>query len=116
LTSTETTNARLGPVPPLGGDAHGHWFHRAGVRTQVLVVEALPTPPTGAAYWGWLKHKDGTWVAAGRFSLDESGYGRIILVDEDGSNVTAVGVTRQSGETRAPTGTIVLAGSSEGAH
>jgi hypothetical protein len=112
LTSTETANARLAPVPPLGGDAHGHWFHRAGVSTQVLVVETMPLPPTGEAYWGWLQRKDGTWIAAGRFSLDRTGYARIILTGSDGADVKTIEVTTQAEETTAPTGMIVLQGPS----
>jgi hypothetical protein len=110
LTSTETANARLAPVPPLDGNAHGHWFHRNGVNTQVLVVESLPAPPTGEAYWGWLQRKDGNWIAAGPFALDPTGYGRIILPGSDGSDVTAIQVTRQASGTAAPAGTLVLKG------
>lgn len=108
LTSTETANARLAPVAPLGDDTHGHWFHRDGVPTQVLVVEAMPTAPAGEAYWGWLQQKNGAWIAAGRFTLDRTGYGRIILTGRDGSDVQRAEVTRQANETAAPTGTIVL--------
>lgn len=110
LSSTETTNVRLSPIPPLGGDTHGHWFYRAGVLTQVLVVEAMPTPRNGVSYFGWLQRKDGTWIAAGRFALDSTGYGRIILPGSDGSDVRNVEVTSQTEETRTPTGTIVLRG------
>jgi hypothetical protein len=112
LTSTETANARLAPLPPLGGDAHGHWFHRAGLNTQVLVIEAMPAPPTGEAYWGWLQRKDGTWIAAGRFSIDRTGYARIILTGSDGADVKAIQVTTQANETTAPTGVLVLQGPS----
>jgi Anti-sigma-K factor rskA len=110
LTSTETANARLAPVPPLGGNAHGHWFHRPSVNTQVLVVESLPAPANGEAYRGWLQRKDGSWIAAGPFALDQTGYGRIILPGGDGSDVAAIEVTRQAGETAAPAGTLVLKG------
>jgi hypothetical protein len=110
LTSTETANARLTPVPPLGGAAHGHWFHRDGVKTQVLVIEAMPVPPTGETYWGWLQRKDGTWLAAGRFTLDATGYARIILPGGAGTEVKAIAVTRQARETTAPTETLVLHG------
>jgi len=110
LTSTETTNVRLSPIPPLGGDTHGHWFYRAGVLTEVLVVEAMPAVPSGAAYYGWLQRKDGTWIAAGRFALDSTGYGRLILTGGDGSNVRSVEVTSQTRETGTPTGTLVLRG------
>ena len=108
LTSTETSNARLAPVSPLGGDAHGHWFHRDGVNTQVLVVESMPPPPAGQSYFGWLQRADGTWLADGRFTLDATGYARIILPGGDGSDIRAVKVTQQLGETTAPGGTVVL--------
>lgn len=108
LTSTETANARLAPVPPFGGDAHGHWFHRAGVSTQVLVVEAMPAAPPGEAYWGWLQRKNGAWIAAGSFTLDRTGYARIILPGDDGSDIQRVEVTRQASASAIPDGTIVL--------
>lgn len=108
LTSTETTVERLQPVPPLGGDSHGHWYHRPGIPTQVLVIEFMPRPPVGQAYVGWLEKADGSWRATGPFTLDAQGYGRIILVGDDGTRVRAVMVTRQSGDTVAPAGATVL--------
>jgi hypothetical protein len=111
LTSTETANARLNPVAPLGEPSHGHWFHRGGVATQVLVVESMPVPPGREAYWAWLQRKDGAWIAAGRFTLDSTGYARIILTGDDGSDVARVEVTRQVGGSSSPSGVVVLAGS-----
>jgi len=108
LTSTETTVERLQPVPPFGGDSHGHWYHRPGIPTQVLVIEFMPGPPVGQTYIGWLQQADGSWRAAGHFTLDAQGYARIILVGDDGARVRAVVVTRQSADTSAPEGTTVL--------
>lgn len=108
LTSTETTVERLQPVPPLGGDAHGHWYHRPGVPTQVLVIEFMPGPPVGQTYVGWLQLTDGSWRPAGHFTLNSQGYGRIILVGDDGTRVRAVVVSRQSGDTSTPSGATVL--------
>ncbi len=108
LTSTETSVERLQPVPPLGGEAHGHWYHRTGVSTQVLVIEFMPAPPAGQSYVGWLRQSDGSWRQVGRFALDSQGYGRIILVGDDGSKVRAVVVTRQSEGSLVPTGAVVL--------
>lgn len=112
LTSTETTVQRLEPVVPLGGQAHGHWYHRPGVQTEVLVVEFMPSPPAGEAYFGWLQRADGSAEASGRFALDSQGYSRLILVGHDGADVKAAIVTLQPvGSVSAP-GPVVLRWSS----
>jgi len=108
LTSTETTSARLNPVTASGERLHGHWFHRDGVATQVLVIEFMPPPANGEAYYGWMREEDGAWRACGSFALDGAGYGRLVLTGEDGSRVRSVRVTRQSGPSAAPTGEAVL--------
>jgi hypothetical protein len=112
LTSTETTVDRMSPLNPSPTNAHGHWYHRGGIQTQVFVVEFMPTPPAGEAYYGWLELRDGLWQPVGRFTLDSTGYGRIILLGGDGSNARGVTVTRQSGPSAIPSGTIVLRGPS----
>lgn len=108
LTSTETSVERLNPVAALPPGAHGHWYHRDGVPTQVVVVEMLPPAPSGRFYLGWLRRDDGTWRRTGAFTLDSSGYGRVILLGDDGSHVVEVVVTRQSGESAEPAGETVL--------
>ena len=107
LTSTETTMVRLDPVARPGSTEHGHWYHRPGVDTQVLVVEFLPEPSNGEAYYGWLQSGDGSWRPAGTFALDETGYGRLILAG-DGSGVSRVVVTRQARATLQPEGEVVV--------
>lgn len=108
LTSTETTVQRLEQVIPLGDQAHGHWYHRPGIRTQVLVVEFMPAPPAGEAYFGWLQRADGSIEASGRFTLDSQGYSRLILVGHDGSDVQSAIVTRQAVGAAATPGRVVL--------
>jgi hypothetical protein len=108
LTSTETTVERLEPVIPLGDQAHGHWYHRPGIQTQVLVVEFMPPPPAGEAYFGWLQRADGSIEANGRFTLDSQGYSRLILVGHDGADVQSAIVTRQAGGAAARPGQVVL--------
>jgi hypothetical protein len=108
LTSTETSIDRLAPLTPSPTNAHGHWYHRPGVDTQVVVVEFMPAPPATEAYYGWLEHNDGSWQLVGRFTLDASGYGRIILLGGDGSNVRGVTVTRQAQSSAVPSGEMVL--------
>ena len=112
LTSTETTIQRLepviGPVLRPGMPAHGHWYHRPGIQTQVLVVEFLPLPPAGDAYFGWLQRADGTLEASGRFTLDSQGYSRLILVGHDGADVKAAIVTLQSTSSVTAPGPVVL--------
>jgi hypothetical protein len=108
LTSTETTVERLAAVPSLGDQAHGHWYHHAGIQTQVVVVEFMPPPGTGQAYFGWLVLQGGATVPVGEFTLDSTGYGRIILPGSDGSNVVSVIVTRQATSATAEPGGTVL--------
>ncbi len=108
LTSTETTVERLNPIANPAGPEHGHWYHREGIATQVVVVEFMPAPASGLAYFGWLQHADGSWQPVGRFTLNDQGYGRIILTGSDGADVRAVVVTRQAQASAAPTGQVVL--------
>lgn len=108
LTSTETTVERLAPVGSLGDQAHGHWYHRPGIATQVVVVEFMPPPPAGQAYYGWLVLANGGIQPIGRFTLDATGYGRIILPGADGTNVRAVEVTRRPTTSVASPGQVVL--------
>ena len=63
---------------------------------------------TGQAYYGWLRRKDGSWQPAGRFSLNQQGYGRLILPGSDGTGVSGVEVTRQGEPGTVPAGTVVL--------
>src|SRR5207248_10274322 len=79
LTSTETKVERLGPVLNPTGPEHGHWYHRPGVPTQVVVVEFQPPLPVGQGYDGWLQRGNGAWQSVGRFTPNDQGYDRIIL-------------------------------------
>lgn len=108
LTSTEVIAERLAPVLDPTSQAHGHWYHRPGVATQVVVVEFLPPPPPGVSYYAWLHHENGSWTSPGTFSLDGTGYGRLIILGSDGTDVTAVVVTRQTEPSQAPSGDTVL--------
>ncbi len=108
LTSTETTVERLAPVSSAEGQAHGHWYHHRGVPTQVLVIEFMLPTGSSEGYYGWLRHADGTVRAAGRFVVDSSGYGRIILPGDDGSDVRSVDITRQTRASASPEGQLVL--------
>lgn len=109
LTSTETANDRLNPVVA-GAKEHGHWFHQTGQSAQVLVVEFMPLLGPGDAYYGWFQRRDGSWLLAGTFQVDGTGYGRLILLGSDGADVQRVEVTRQTQATSAPSGTVVLVG------
>jgi len=109
LTSTETMNDQLAPgtLANLPADAHGHWFHRASVMSQVIVGEFLPPPPTGQHYEVWLLRASG-WASAGRMDTDATGYGRVIVRGSDGSDVRAVEVTLERGQPAQPSGSIAL--------
>lgn len=108
LTSTDTTKERLTPIADPASTAHGHWYHRPSVPTQVVVVEYLPTLTGGEAYYGWLGLADGSWQAVGAVPIDETGYGRAIVLGSDGAGVRIVEVTRQASPTSSPTGTVIL--------
>lgn len=108
LTNSETANDRLNPTAT-GSKEHGRWFHQAGRPAQVLVVELMPPLAPGEAYYGWFQRQDGAWRLAGRFQVDRTGYGRLILPG-DGAEVQRVEVTRQTQATPAPSGAVVLTG------
>lgn len=108
LTSTEVVAQRLSPVFDPGSQAHGHWYHRPGVDTQVIVVEFLPQAAKGEAYYAWLRHADGSWSTPGALPLYSNGYGRLIVLGSDGTDVTGVVVTRQSAQGRSPGGEVML--------
>jgi len=109
LTSTETTNDQLarGTLANLPADTHGHWFHRAGVMTQVIVGEFLPPPPAGQHYEVWLLRASGS-SSAGRMHIDATGYGRVIVMGSDGSDVRAVEITLEQGQPVQPGASIAL--------
>jgi anti-sigma-K factor RskA/putative zinc finger protein len=109
LTSTETTNNLLSRVPDSSApaDAHGHWFHRPGVMTQVCVGEFLSQPPAGRFYEVWFLQPSG-WSPAGRMDVDASGYGRVIVLGSDGSGVSSVEVTLEQGQPSQPSTNVAL--------
>lgn len=104
LTSTETTVDRLEPVASgLPANAHGHWYHRDGVSTQVIVGEFLPPLGGGQQYAVW-ERTGQAWQRVGE--LDSRG--RLVLLGSDGSRVVAVEVTRDAGAAAQPRGDVVL--------
>ena len=107
LTSTETTVVRLDPLVS-STQAHGHWYHRPGIMTQVLVVEFMPAPTPGHGYDAWLQHTNGSWQLAGRFTLDATGYGRLVLLGSDGADVQRVEVREEAQAGTAPGGQLIL--------
>lgn len=108
LTSTETSVVRLEPIVSNGTRAHGHWYRRPGIDTQVLVIEFMPALPPNESYFGWLDSAHGAWRAAGRLHLDPHGYGRLILPGDDGAGVDSVMVTRQARSSAGPEGEVIL--------
>jgi hypothetical protein len=109
LTSTETANNLLARVPQANvpEQAHGHWFHRAGVMTQVCVAEFLPQPPSSQFYEVWLLQSN-DWMPAGRMDVDANGYGRVIVLGSDGSEVRSVEVTLERGQPSKPSANVLL--------
>ncbi|HLG70629.1 MAG TPA: zf-HC2 domain-containing protein [Chloroflexota bacterium] len=99
LTSTETTADRLVPAPNAGlpPDAHGHWWHRIGVPTQVFVGELLPPLPSGQQYVVW-QRIGSDWHKAGE--LDSRA--RLIVRGSDGANVSAVEISRDPAGSTQP--------------
>jgi len=109
LTSTETTNDMLlrGSLANVPATAHGHWFHRTGVMTQVVVGEFLAPAPAGQHYEVWLLQSSG-WSPAGQMDVDASGYGRIIVLGSDGSGIRSVEVTLEQGKPSLPSPAVAL--------
>jgi hypothetical protein len=108
LTSTETINdllTRESNGLPL--DAHGHWFHRPGVMTQVVVGERLPPPPSGQRYVVWMEREHG-WMAAGDLQLDDTGYGRVIIMGSDSAEFRGVEITMETEPTAKPGPAVML--------
>ena len=102
LTSTETENNRLErDASWLPADAHGHWFHRSGVDTQVVVGEWLPTPPAGQHYEVWM-HLPSGWVDEGTIHVDRSGYGRLVILGSDGERVSELRITLEAQRASGP--------------
>ena len=110
LTSTETVQIRLNPVAEPGSKAHGHWYHRTAIQTQVLVIEFMPKLAGGNRYYGWLQYQDDSWRLVGPFPVDDKGHGRLILSGDDGSGVKCVAVTRQARPTTRPEAEPILRG------
>jgi hypothetical protein len=108
LTSTETSAERLNPVALLPAAAHGHWFHRSGVPTQVFVVESLPPPTDGESYVIWYNVKGTGWQKVGPVTVDDQGYGRFILKGVVDAGIDGVIVTKQPVGTAAPSSDILL--------
>ena len=104
LTSTETSVDRLEPAAAgVPAEAHGHWYHRDGVPTQVIVGEFLPPAGSGRQYVAW--ERQGTaWLRAG--ALD--GNKRVVVLGSDGRQVTAVEITRDSSAAAQPGSDVVL--------
>jgi hypothetical protein len=108
LTSTETTNDLLGRASTgLPADAHGHWFHRPGVTTQVVVGERLPSPPPGQRYMVWMRLERGR-TAVGDLKVDDTGYGRLIIMGSDGSEASGVEVTLETDAAFEPGSAVML--------
>jgi len=104
LTSTETTVERLEPAASgVPADAHGHWYHRDGVPTQVIVGEFLPPLSRGQRYVAW-ERQGQAWLRAGE--LD--GNRRLIVLGGDGHDVSAVEITREAGQSSEPGSDVVL--------
>jgi len=108
LTSTETVEHRLTPPPGAGVPAasHGHWFHRPGVNTQVVVGESLP-PPEHGQYVVWLQ-RGGVWQRGGDLPLDERGNGRLVLLGWDGQDVGEVEIRLEATDASSPSPKVVL--------
>jgi hypothetical protein len=114
LTSTETENVPLVRVAAnLPADAHGHWFYRAGVATQVVVGERLPQPARGEHYVVWMLLPSG-WTSVGTLPVDETGYGRLVLLGRDGAEAQALEITLETQTSATPGPRVVLRSQSSG--
>lgn len=94
-------------------DARGRLFVEAGGVRAALVVYDIPQPPRGQVYQLWLIAPDGQRTSGGLFTVDENGYGTLLVqAPANFDTYKGIGVTNEPERgSLAPTGTRMLAGS-----
>jgi len=110
VTSSDSVNLRLAPVPGTSEGTHGRYRGRPGVATAVVTFSNFPPAPAGQIYQGWARHGV-TWTSLGTVEPDAGGSALLIAEDPtlaalpDSLEVTLEPRTGSA----APTGPVVVA-------
>jgi RNA polymerase sigma factor (sigma-70 family) len=110
VTSSDSVNLRLAPVPGIPEGTHARYRGRPGVATAVVTFSNFPPAPAGRIYQAWARH-GATWTSLGTIEPDAGGSARLIAEDP---TLTAlpealeVTIEPRTGSA-APTGTVVVA-------
>jgi RNA polymerase sigma-70 factor (ECF subfamily) len=109
VTSSDSTNLRLGAVGSTPAAAHARYRGRAGTPLAVVTLTAFPPAPAGRAYQGWVRHAD-VWTSLGTIEPDATGVARVIIEGPElAAAPDAIEITLEpaAGST-APSGPVVV--------
>jgi RNA polymerase sigma factor (sigma-70 family) len=110
VTSSDSVNLRLAPVPGTPQETHARYRGRPGVATAVVTFSNFPPAPGGKTYQAWARH-GATWTSLGTVEPDAGGSARLIAEAPtlatlpDGLEVTLEPRTGSA----APTGPVLVA-------
>src|SRR5213594_1941972 len=110
VTSSDSVNLRLAPMPGIRKETHARYRGRPGVATAVVTFSNFPPAPAGQIYQAWARH-GATWTSLGTVGPDAGGSARLIAEDPtlaalpDSLEVTLEPRTASA----APTGPVVVA-------
>jgi RNA polymerase sigma-70 factor (ECF subfamily) len=110
VTSSDSVNLRLAPVPETSEKTHARYRGRPGAATAVVTFSNFPPAPAGHTYQAWARH-GATWTSLGTVEPDAEGNARLIAEDPtlaalpDGLEVTLEPRTGSA----APSGPVVVA-------
>jgi hypothetical protein len=77
VTSSDSVNLRLAPVPGTPVETHARYRGRPSAAIAVLTLSKFPPAPRGQAYQAWVRHGE-RWTALGAVEPDADGSGRLI--------------------------------------
>src|SRR6185295_1138993 len=80
VTSSDSVNLRLAPVPGTPAETHARYRGRPGVPTAVVTFSSFPPAPAGQTYRAWALH-GATWTSLGTVEPDAGGSARLIAED-----------------------------------
>jgi RNA polymerase sigma-70 factor (ECF subfamily) len=109
VTSSDSVDLRLTPMPGMPQATHARYRGRPGIATAVVTLSNFPPAPAGHVYRAWARHGD-TWTSLGAVEPDARGSGRLIAEDSmlaalpERLQVTLESRTQHA----APTGTVVV--------
>jgi RNA polymerase sigma factor (sigma-70 family) len=77
VTSSDSVNLRLAPLPGTPAETHARYRGRPGGAIAVLTLSKFPAAPRGQTYQAWVRHGE-RWTALGAVEPDADGSGRLI--------------------------------------